>query len=133
MKFKVLHGKHATGMDNSRDNPKVVYGKGEIIDTDLPLDQMFKNKFERVDLVPAPPEQPKPKKVKKVKKKVKKAKKGINSTEKFPVAVENGFEVYRRGAGYYVHREGSDEGPVHEKSLKKSAVEDFIEHFVLGL
>jgi hypothetical protein len=126
MKFKLLGGTH--------EQYGTLYQPGDIIETDLRLDKLFKNKFERVGTFADEP--PKKKKRKKTKKKVskkvtvrlkKKEPRGEEVTKDFEVELQDHpwslppLKVFKRGFWYYIY-EGDEQEPIHPKGLKKDAV-----------
>lgn len=122
MKFKNLGGNH--------DENGVIYVKGDIIESDRDLDEMFTHKFQRV--AEAPPE-PKRKKLKVKKKSTAKPpqepadKRGVDVTEEFDPG--EGLKIFRRGSKFHVYEEDSTD-PLNDKGLNKVDVESFVEDYL---
>lgn len=148
MKFLLLekrgnHRQHGT-----------IYTSGDIIDSESDLTLKFKNKFRRIDPnegLPTvdeiaesgykDPEEflkrlkalrakkgSKKKVLKKLSKKTKDDR-GVDVTDTFPAAKEDGFKVFRQGSFFHVF-EGNEKKPLNEKGLKKGKVVAFLKDYL---
>ena len=124
MLFKVLAGRHTAA--------GVVYSKDDVIESDQDLVALFgDNKFQRdleAEMKKASPvSKPTADPVQKTKKKTASAKKPKDVTADFQSAVDNDLIVTKNGKKYFVAEKDTPEDYLHEDSLKKSEVEEFID------
>jgi len=102
VQFKVLSGNHHEGNKE--------YLKGDIITTDRPLDQIFKNKFERLGTVDAP------------------APKAEAKKEAGPVRTKKiGYKTIKVGKNLYDVVNKADDKSVNEEPLSLKEAEKLIE------
>lgn len=109
------------------------YKRGDVVESDVPLDRMFPQKFERFVSSANEPQTPEPEdqSPKGTEDDVSDVSPGgtlgKNVTEEFPEAVGAGLLVFKRGAWFYVADPADPDEAIHEKGLRKSAVGSFIE------
>jgi len=108
-----------------------------MIDTDLPLDTMFPNKFKRIERAPEKADSEDPVESSKEKEKApEKAPEGDEEvslgedvTRHFPLAFEEGFKVFRRGSYFHVY-EGDETTPMNDKGLRREKVKPFLRKYL---
>lgn len=96
------------------------YGPGEIVSSKKDLCSIFANKFERVVSAAPEPQEEEETKEKETKEF------GNNVTSEFEEAEEKKVLVFRKGRAYTVVDEAEPTLPLHEGTLKKAEVEEFI-------
>lgn len=141
-RYKLRSGTHAMpdqmlGTDVKIDKPKI-YVKDEIIETDLPLDTMFVNKFdkvveEKVKIVfrdrPMPVEQSSPEPVEEEQAKMPPPL-GDDVTKLWPKAKAADLRVLQTEDGHYNVVDASEPNKVlNNKPMKKAEVNPFIRDF----
>lgn len=121
MKFRLLGGGHNEGGK--------LFKKGDIVESARNLVKLFENKFERIrkgkrkkaapaDDDPDDPEEETPPTTPK-------EARGKDVSADFPLAVEEGFSVFRKGSWFHVF-EGDETSPLNPKGIKRTKVEEFI-------
>ena len=124
MLFKVLAGRHTAA--------GIVYSKDDVIESDQDLVALFgDNKFQRdleAEMKKASPvSKPTADPVQKTTKKTSDVKKPKDVTDQFQSAVDNDLIVTKIGKKFFIAEKATPNDHLHDDSLKKSEVEDFIE------
>lgn len=116
MKFKVIAGTH-------RDESNLEYKMGEVIETELPLTDLFPNKFEALpEVVVTPKAKNEVVTPEKEETSVEKESKGDDVTADFPLAAEKECSVFKSSKGYTVYDEVEDKALTEKPVRTKTAV-----------